>query len=215
MKEETCELLRFYGLSCGEAEVERLRGFRDLLESRRTWGSLASKGLQDRWHRVLAESLAAARACDLPAGSRAVDIGAGGGLLGMPLAIVRPRIAVCLVESRSRKAAFLAEAAGALGLGNVEVRNDRAQALLGAEAFDLAVSRAAGKLEEMGPLALGLLRRGGRYVAVKSSAPGEEARQALGAIEGAGGRLVGVHPVAFPAGTGGDGGASLVLVEKL
>jgi len=215
VNEEIFDLLRFYGLSWGEKKAERLDGYRGLLESRRRWGSLASEGMQGRWKTVLAESLAAAQACDLPAGSRAVDLGSGGGLLGIPLAIVRPNMDVCLVESRSRKAAFLAEAAGALDLENVTVRNVRAQSLLGVEIFDLAVSRAAGKLAETGPLALGLLKRGGRYVALKSSAPAQEAEEALEAIEGAGGRLAGFRPVAFPAGTGAGGGASLVLVEKL
>ena len=56
-----------------------------------------------------------------------VDVGSGGGLPGLPLKIVRPDIAVTLVEADSGKAAFLVQACARLGLTDVEVLARRAE----------------------------------------------------------------------------------------
>lgn len=58
-----------------------------------------------------------------------VDIGSGGGIPGLVLACVRPGWAITLVESVSRKASFLRQAAEALGLDGVTVRGERAEVL--------------------------------------------------------------------------------------
>ena len=61
----------------------------------------------------------------LPAGSIALaDVGTGGGVPGIPLAIVRPDISITLIESTKKKAAFLQRAAAELGLANVRVSAD-------------------------------------------------------------------------------------------
>ena len=62
-------------------------------------------------------------------GGRLVDVGSGGGLPGIPLALARPDLGVTLVEATQKKAAFLSAAAGALGLANVSVRAERAEQL--------------------------------------------------------------------------------------
>lgn len=72
------------------------------------------------------------------AGLRIADIGSGGGFPGVPLAILRPDIRVDLVESRTRKAAFLREATA--DLANCRVLAQRAEELAGP--YDWLVSRA-------------------------------------------------------------------------
>lgn len=72
------------------------------------------------------------------AGLRIADIGSGGGFPGVPLAILRPDVRVDLVESRSRKAAFLREATAKLA--NCRVLAQRAKDLVGP--YDWVVSRA-------------------------------------------------------------------------
>src|SRR5258708_35393406 len=79
-----------------------------------------------------------------------VDIGSGGGVPGIPLAIARPDIAVLLVESTQKKAAFLRQAAGALGLSNLTVSSQRAEDLGNSsqrESFDVATARAVGAMD--------------------------------------------------------------------
>src|SRR5690606_25311570 len=62
----------------------------------------------------------------LPAGShRLADVGSGGGVPGIPLAILRPDVSVTLIESVGKKAAFLEEAVGALALANVSTWRGR------------------------------------------------------------------------------------------
>src|SRR5207237_1026366 len=62
-------------------------------------------------------------------GARLVDIGSGGGLPGIPLAIARPDVEVTLIESTQKKAGFLEAVSSALGLPNVSVRAERAEQL--------------------------------------------------------------------------------------
>ena len=80
-------------------------------------------------------------AIDPVAGERIVDVGAGAGVPGLPLAILRPDLHVTLVERIAKKVAFLRAAVDALQLANATVeRADLAD--LGGRGFDRAVSRA-------------------------------------------------------------------------
>src|SRR5690606_12135457 len=56
---------------------------------------------------------------DLPAGARVLDVGSGGGVPGIPLAIARPDLRVTLVEATEKKCAFLRGVADAIGLPGV------------------------------------------------------------------------------------------------
>src|SRR3954463_10215443 len=58
---------------------------------------------------------------------RLADVGSGGGVPGIPLAVVRPDAQVVLIESTKKKAAFLRQAAEAMELTNVRVSEERAE----------------------------------------------------------------------------------------
>src|SRR5581483_7479583 len=79
---------------------------------------------------------------------RVVDVGSGAGFPGLALRIARPGLRVTLVESVGKKARFLAEMATLLGLHDVEVRNERAEALAHTrrDRYDVATARAVGTL---------------------------------------------------------------------
>ena len=92
---------------------------------------------------------------DLGPGARLVDVGSGGGVPGIPLAIARPDLEVTLIEATQKKAAFLAAVADVLGLHNVTVRAERAELLANGElrgAFDAVTARAVGRLVALVPL---------------------------------------------------------------
>lgn len=100
-----------------------------------------------------------------------VDIGSGGGLPAIPLAITLPHVQWALVESVGKKAVVLTEFARELELRNVTVIRQRAE-LLGREAghrerYDLATARACAPLPVLVELALPLVRPGGTLVAWK------------------------------------------------
>lgn len=121
---------------------------------------------------------------ELGPGARLVDIGSGGGLPGIPIAIARPDLRVLLVESTRKKAAFLAGASEALGLSNVSVRAERAEALhpkLGGT-FDVVTARAVARLSTLVPWTAPLARRGGRVLLIKGQRADEELAEAAAVL---------------------------------
>jgi 16S rRNA (guanine527-N7)-methyltransferase len=81
----------------------------------------------------------------IPDGARLLDIGSGAGLPGLPLAIVRPDLAVTLLEPRGKRAAFLRHAVRAVPVQNAQVLEERVEKLAVA-AYDVATVRALGGL---------------------------------------------------------------------
>ncbi len=94
---------------------------------------------------------------------RVVDVGSGAGFPGLALRIVKPRLRVTLVESVGKKARFLEDTCGLLGCSDVEVRNERAEALgrERRERYDVATARAVGTLGQVIEYLLPFLRVGG------------------------------------------------------
>lgn len=108
----------------------------------------------------------------LPGGSMA-DIGSGGGVPGVPIAITQPGRQVTLVESNQKKAAFLRQTVIELALANVEVVEGRVESLAGRQ-FDVLISRALSELPEFARMAGHLLSPGGSMVTMKGLYPHEE-----------------------------------------
>lgn len=111
------------------------------------------------------------------AGASLVDVGSGGGLPGIPLAIARPAWRVVLVEASHKKAAFLQQARIELGLANLTVVQARVEAWQPAGPFDTVISRAFSDLAEFVRLSAHLLAPGGTFAAMKGVYPDEELAQ--------------------------------------
>lgn len=94
-------------------------------------------------------------------GTTLVDIGAGAGFPGIPLALARPGLAVTLLERSARKARFLRQAVMELKLGNATVAQTDANTFRAEAPFDSATIRAVAAPEAAWRLARPLLRRGG------------------------------------------------------
>ena len=105
-------------------------------------------------------------------GKSLADIGSGGGLPGIPLAIVRPDLAVTLVESNQKKSAFQRQAAIELGLSNLRPVCMRVEQLEGS--YDIVTSRAFSDLADFVSLSSHLLAPGGVLAAMKGVYPAEE-----------------------------------------
>ncbi len=127
------------------------------------------------WDRHLLNCAVIARL--IPSKSSVVDLGSGAGLPGIVLAMLLPAAKVTLLEALARRVAFLEECVAELGLANVEVVRGRAEDLAGHLAADVVCSRAVAPLEKLAGLSLGLVRPGGRILAMKgASADAELAR---------------------------------------
>jgi 16S rRNA (guanine527-N7)-methyltransferase len=115
---------------------------------------------------------------ELPAGGDVADVGSGAGLPGLVLALARPDASMTLAEPLQRRATFLAEAVDELGLDNVEVRCERAEALHGDRAFDVVTARAVAPLERLLGWCMPLVAPNGRLLAFKGSSAEREVDEA-------------------------------------
>jgi 16S rRNA (guanine527-N7)-methyltransferase len=118
------------------------------------------------------------------------DIGSGAGLPGVVLAIARPDLTVTLVEPLLRRATFLDEVVGGLGLTNIEVVRARAEELHGSREFTVVTSRAVAPLARLVAWSMPLVRQGGALVAMKGSSVHAEIQAARGALAKHGGGAV-------------------------
>ncbi|MBP3221775.1 MAG: 16S rRNA (guanine(527)-N(7))-methyltransferase RsmG [Neisseriaceae bacterium] len=102
-----------------------------------------------------------------------LDVGSGGGQPGIPLAIMRDDLAITLLDSNSKKTAFLQQAVIELGLNNVQVITDRVENVKEFQ-YDIIVSRAFAELGDFVRLSSHLLSNQGVWLAMKGVYPYEE-----------------------------------------
>ena len=106
----------------------------------------------------------------IPTGASVVDVGSGAGLPGMVLAVVRPDLAVTLIEPLARRTAFLTEAVAALGLDRTTVVRARAEECVGKlPGADVVTARAVAPLDRLAGWCLPLVTAGGRLLALKGA----------------------------------------------
>jgi 16S rRNA (guanine527-N7)-methyltransferase len=130
----------------------------------------------------------------LPSGPhRLADVGSGGGVPGIPLAIARPDIAVTLIESVAKKAAFLEETVSELELGNAVVWRGRAEEWHG-KRFDVVAVRAVAPMARLLDWCRPLVAPGGKLLAMKGPKLAEELEAARGVLNRQGAEIS-VHPV--------------------
>ncbi|GAA5022926.1 16S rRNA (guanine(527)-N(7))-methyltransferase RsmG [Massilia kyonggiensis] len=120
----------------------------------------------------LLDSLAAVPA--FAAAQNVLDVGSGGGLPGIVLAIVRPDMKVSMIDTVHKKTAFLTQVKAELGLANVTVYTARVEQLQVSDKFDVITSRAFADLSDFVNWSSHLLADGGRYIALKGVAPKDE-----------------------------------------
>ncbi|MBL9121167.1 MAG: 16S rRNA (guanine(527)-N(7))-methyltransferase RsmG [Phycisphaerae bacterium] len=119
-----------------------------------------------------------------------IDVGSGGGLPGIPLAIVLPEFQFTLLEATGKKAKFLEAVVASLGLSNVRVEQARAEdagrdRLEHRERYDLVLSRAVGPMATLVELTVPFAHVHGIVLAIKGEKAAEEvseAKQALYAL---------------------------------
>jgi 16S rRNA (guanine527-N7)-methyltransferase len=212
------------GIEFDDADLPQLARFLDLLlETNKSFNLTAITDPVEAWTRHILDALTlVALLADLPTGGehpRVIDIGSGGGVPGIPLAIVMPSLHITLLEPTGKKAAFLRSAAETLGLTNVTVIQGRAENLgqdvkgtergdgLGPhrEGYDAATARALGHLAIVAELAAPLVKPGGLVLAVKGAKADQELEEAAKAIGLVGARHAGT--VETPTGR-------IVVLEK-
>lgn len=124
----------------------------------------------------LLDSLAAASA--FADAQDVLDVGAGGGLPGIVLAIwaaeAKPSMRISMIDTVHKKTAFLTQVKAELNLGNVNVYTARVEQWNAPKKFDVITSRAFAELSDFITWSGHLLAEGGRFIALKGILPEAE-----------------------------------------
>lgn len=164
--------LGLLGVAAGEQGERRMLDFLRLLGKwNRSYNLTAVRDPDAMLTQHLVDSLSVA---SYVRGSRLLDVGAGAGLPGIPLAVAFPGLSVTLIEARNKKVQFLLNAVSTLGLANVQVVHGRVEQYRPEVKFDTLVSRAFGSLSDYLGKAGHLCDSDGRMLAMKGAYPDAE-----------------------------------------
>ena len=103
-----------------------------------------------------------------------LDVGSGGGLPGIVLAICLPELQVTTIDTVQKKAIFMRQVRGELGLSNLNVVHGRVERYEPEQQFEAIISRAFSEINQLMALTQHLLLDGGRWYAMKGVSPSEE-----------------------------------------
>jgi len=177
------EALAAAGLEVGPAAIDRCLAYWDLLlDSADQLNLISRNSLAAGPLRHVGDSLMALAGWDLSGGLSLLDVGSGGGLPGIPLALAIPDLSVTLLEPKERKADWLGLAVGRLDLSSrVTVRQTRFEEF-GREAagrFEVVTARALAPPERAFRMILPALGRDARLLIWHSSQQAEEIKASL------------------------------------
>lgn len=144
------------------------------------------------------------------------DVGSGAGFPSIPLKILYPELSVTIVDSLKKRITFLQELTDQLGLTNVHLYHDRAEAFgqnpAFREQFDYVTARAVARLNVLVELCLPLVKKDGYFLALKAAKSDEELQEAKPAIAQLGGKFIEEKTMALPL--SGDERHLLVIQKK-
>jgi 16S rRNA (guanine527-N7)-methyltransferase len=168
----------------GPGQRRALRRVLELLATERA--SVSSVVDERAWQVHVADGLTGLEVEELSAAGRIADVGAGAGFPGLALAVALPAARVDLIESVSRKCAFMTRAIEAASIDNARVLDTRSEDLAagaGREAYNVVTARAVGRLSTLAELASPLLKPNGVLVAWKGKRDEDEEHQLANAAE--------------------------------
>ncbi|MFT5934775.1 MAG: 16S rRNA (guanine527-N7)-methyltransferase [Hydrogenophaga sp.] len=186
MREPLQAGLEQLGLTLAADQIDQLLAYLDLLQKwNRVYNLTAVREPAEMLTHHLLDSLAAVSPLRRHTGGRAtqlLDVGSGGGLPGVVIAITCPEIAVSCVDTVGKKAAFIQQAAATLKLPNLQGLHARVETLRAEQGggFDVVCARAFASLSDFTTWSRAALQPGGVWMAMKGKHPAEEIA-ALGA----------------------------------
>lgn len=188
------------GLPSGEADRARYGRFLDaLLAANEVHNLTAVRDAEVAVSRHLEDALELVHELRACGARKVLDLGTGGGVPGIPLALALPDVRFTLVDAREKKVAIVDRIARDLGLANVRTLAGRAEELARRgskerDAYDALVSRALAPMPVLVEWAAPFLRVGGVLLATKGERAEVELVEAAPALEALGLRFVGLRP---------------------
>lgn len=172
------------GLAPTAGQTRSLLGYLDLLQRwNATYNLTAVRDREAMLIQHLADCLAVVRPLmQVRSSGRLLDVGSGGGLPGVVLAIMLPGFDVSCVDTVGKKAAFVQQVAATLGLVNLRGLHARVEALKESP-FDIITSRAFASLDDFTRLTQPLLAPAGAWLAMKGKPPEAELSELTTPVE--------------------------------
>jgi 16S rRNA (guanine527-N7)-methyltransferase len=147
-------IAKINGIILTEEQQSLLSRYRELLlEWNRKINLISRRDEGNAWHSHILHALSVLFLVRPPPHGRVLDLGTGGGLPGIPLAIVRQDLDMVLIDSIHKKVRAVEDMVERLGIRNVRVICSRAEDLDAsrgfARSFDIVVARAVASIEEL------------------------------------------------------------------
>jgi 16S rRNA (guanine(527)-N(7))-methyltransferase RsmG len=162
------EAAEAYGIEFDPGDLDKIGEFLSLLlEANTRFNLTAVTDPDEAWVKHVFDSLTLLPYVVSAEAGHVIDVGSGGGLPGVPLALTMPEVDFTLLEATGKKADFLRDVAERMDLANVDVISDRAETIAHdcenhREQYDLVVARAVGRLVVLAELAGRQGRQGDR-----------------------------------------------------
>lgn len=180
-----------WGLRISTAQQEVLLNYAQELADYEKANVIGTRDVDEILLDHVLDSLSCFLAAPIERADSLIDVGSGGGLPGLPIKSLRPELKTTVLEATGKKAAFLRQVTGRLGLDDIKVVNARAENA-GSEPehrnmYDVATVRAVAGLEVVLEYCVPLVREGGYVVSMKGAMDkrevmaGERAANLLGA----------------------------------
>ncbi|MBA1275939.1 16S rRNA (guanine(527)-N(7))-methyltransferase RsmG [Stutzerimonas azotifigens] len=161
-------------IELSDAQQRRLLGYLALLVKwNKAYNLTAVRDPDEMVSRHLLDSLSVVPHV-APLGDSWLDVGSGGGMPGIPLAILFPERRFTLLDSNGKKTRFLTQVKLELGLDNLEVIHSRVEAYSPPQPFSGICSRAFSSLQDFANWTRHLGNQGTRWLAMKGVQPDDE-----------------------------------------
>ncbi len=171
---EFARLCKVNRLDLTEEQMASLQYYvNHLLEWNKRVNLISRKDEPNVWISHILHSLCLVKFVEIPTGSRVLDLGTGGGLPGVPIAIMRPDLHITLLDSVRKKTEAVKDIISGINTGKLTITWGRAGELrvrdTASEGFDVVIARAVAPLKDLIRWSLTLVRRTQRATAEEKS----------------------------------------------